>query len=74
MMEAIGDTDEWRGTTKYNLACYYALEGDVQAAIGILTEAFELNPKLLPWAEQDTDLDSLRALEEFKALLPADSS
>ncbi len=69
MMEQMDDSDEWRGTTRYNLACYYALDGKPEAAIGTLADAFDLNPGLVAWAKQDSDLDSLRELAGFQALL-----
>lgn len=68
LMEEIGDTDEWRGTTKYNLACYYALDGNKDAALETIKAALGLNPKLLEWSKQDSDLDPLRELSEFQAL------
>jgi len=68
MMEEIDDSDEWRGTTRYNLACYYALDGNLDAAMETFKAALVLNPKLLEWSKQDGDLDSLRELAEFQAL------
>lgn len=68
LMEAMEDTDEWRGTTKYNLACYYALDGNADAAITTLGQALDLNPSLIQWSKEDSDLDSLRELSNFQAL------
>jgi tetratricopeptide (TPR) repeat protein len=68
MIEEMDDSDEWRGTTKYNLACYYALDGNPAAALETLREALKFNPSLLEWSKQDRDLDSLRELPEFQAL------
>ncbi len=67
-MEAMEDSDEWRGTTKYNLACYYALDGNPDAAITTLTKALGLNPSLIQWSKEDSDLDSLREFADFQAL------
>lgn len=68
MMEELDDSDQWRGTTKYNLACYYALDGNSEAALETIQEAILQNPSLLEWSKQDSDLDSLRDLPEFQAL------
>jgi len=69
MMEAMDDSDEWRGNTKYNLGCYYALDGNAEAALETIKAALELNPALLEWSMQDSDLDSMRELPEFQALI-----
>lgn len=68
MMEGIDDSSEWQGTTKYNLACYYALDGNLDAAMETIKAALDLNPKLLEWSKQDRDLDPLRDIPEFRAL------
>ncbi|TFH35756.1 MAG: ClbS/DfsB family four-helix bundle protein [Anaerolineales bacterium] len=68
MMEALDDSPEWRGNTQYNLACYYALDGNLEAALETIQAALGLNPKLIEWSKQDSDLDSLRELPEFQAL------
>ncbi len=59
---------EERGTAIYNLACLYALAGHPDKAISAIAQAFELNPTLVEWSRQDTDLDSLRERDDFKAL------
>jgi tetratricopeptide (TPR) repeat protein len=69
MMEQMDDSDRWRGTTKYNLACYYALDGKLDIAIETLKDALKLNPELLTWSKQDNDLDSLRDLSAFQSLM-----
>jgi tetratricopeptide (TPR) repeat protein len=69
MMEQMDDSDRWRGTTKYNLACYYALDGKQDIAIETLKDALKLNPELLTWSKQDNDLDSLRDLSAFQSLM-----
>jgi len=57
-----------RGETIYNLACYYSLAGFREKAIGHLKTALSLNPALIEWSKQDTDLDSMRGIAEFQAL------
>jgi tetratricopeptide (TPR) repeat protein len=61
----------WQGTVRYNLACVYALSGLKDKAIRELKEAFALNPALLEWSQQDSDLNSLRQEPSFLALYPA---
>jgi len=64
---AVADQPEWYGTARYNLACFYALSGQVDTAIAELREALQLRPDLLEWSKQDTDLDSLRDDPAFQA-------
>jgi tetratricopeptide (TPR) repeat protein len=45
---------------RYQLACYEALGGNREAAIGHLRIAFEKNPKTREWAADDEDLASVR--------------
>lgn len=58
------------GFTRYNVACFYALNGFPDEALGELRQAFALRPDLAEWARQDTDLDNLRAHPAFQALVP----
>jgi hypothetical protein len=69
-MEALDSDPAWRGTVRYNLACYYALAGHTAKAIQTLGAAFDLNPDptLIEWSRKDTDLDSLRDEPEYRAL------
>jgi tetratricopeptide (TPR) repeat protein len=55
----------------YNLACCYALGGIADKAIENLRAAFALNPDLVEWSKQDTDLDAARAEPRFQALYEA---
>jgi mannose-6-phosphate isomerase-like protein (cupin superfamily) len=52
-------------STLYNLACFEALAGLADDAIGHLARAAELEPKTAAWAEDDRDLDSLRERPGF---------
>lgn len=56
----------------YNLGCYYARNAEPERAISALRQALPLNPSLVEWSRQDTDLDSLRTLPAFQALYPAE--
>jgi mannose-6-phosphate isomerase-like protein (cupin superfamily) len=47
--------------THYNLACFKALAGDREGALDELDRAFEMEPdSVRRWAENDSDLDSIR--------------
>ena len=65
---ALHDDPGWRGTAYYNLACQDALNGNSEQAIAYLSQALHYNPNLIEWSQQDSDLDSLRELDAFKAL------
>lgn len=60
-----------RGTTLYNLACFFALNQQPTRAIEYLAQAFPLRPDLLEFSKQDSDLDSLRDLAAYRALTAA---
>lgn len=53
----------------YNKACCYSLQGNVEKAVETLTQAIELNPKYREMAKTDTDFDSIRDDERFRALV-----
>jgi adenylate cyclase len=53
----------------YNVACLYALEGEPERAIDCLEDAFKVGFANREWIERDPDLDSLRGLPRFQALL-----
>jgi adenylate cyclase len=55
--------------TLYNAACYYSLAGNADRAIEVLERACELGGGSRDWFEHDSDLDPLRELPRFKAML-----
>ncbi len=57
------------GGPLYHLACYLARAGDPQKAMHYLRWAVELDPTLRAQAAQDPDFTSLRAREEYQALV-----
>jgi tetratricopeptide (TPR) repeat protein len=65
LMETI---PEERGGARYNLACYYAVSGQKARALTELANALKLNPDLIEWSNQDSDLDSLRDDPAYQAL------
>lgn len=70
-MAVLDDSDIWQGTVTYNLACFYALNNQPAAALENLRRAFKLDPRLVDWSKQDSDLDSLRERPDFQALYEA---
>ncbi len=66
--EALEGLSEWRNVARYNLACFYALTGQTEQAVAALRESFKINPDLIKWSKQDTDLVSLRRDPGFQAL------
>lgn len=52
--------DHQRGSTLYNAACHFALDGTTARARPLLVEAFALEPSLVEFAPLDPDLESLR--------------
>lgn len=53
----------------YNLGGFYTRIGHVEPAMHAIHEALAANHALLEWARQDTELDPLRALPAFQALM-----
>ena len=53
----------------YNLACVLAQGGKADEAIELLGDALKAEPKYRAYAEQDTDLDAVRAHPRFTAAL-----
>jgi hypothetical protein len=64
----LDESQSWQGTVQYNLACHYALAGEIETAIEKLREALNLNPELTEWSKEDADLASLREEPGYKAL------
>lgn len=53
----------------YNGACFYAVQGDSDRAIGLLEEALRLGWGDRAWMEHDSELESLHEDPRFQALL-----
>jgi len=58
-MASLDESQSWQGVQRYNLACFYALSGQRQAALELVRQALALRPDLAGWARQDTELASL---------------
>jgi tetratricopeptide (TPR) repeat protein len=53
----------------YNLACVFALNGEIEQGILYLKKAFLLNASAKIWARADNDLKSLRGMPEFENIM-----
>lgn len=62
------DDPSWHGVNNYNIACAYAISGEGEKAIPFLKTAFKENPKLMAAAKSDGELESIRKMDQFKAL------
>ena len=58
-MLSLDESPAWQGQAIYNLACYYAINGDSDEAIDRLTQAFALSPDIVEWSREDSDLVSI---------------
>jgi hypothetical protein len=58
------------GLVRYNLACGMVRAGEIDYALDLVEAAFKrLGPDTVRWALIDTDLDPLRALPRFEAIM-----
>jgi len=53
----------------YNIACFFSMSGNADRALELLEKAVERGWGDRAWLETDSDLDSLRDIPRFKALL-----
>jgi len=59
--------DDW--SALYNAACFYSNIGEHERALDLLERALSHGGGYLEWMRHDTDLDPLRGLPRFQALL-----
>jgi hypothetical protein len=52
---------ELKGNVLYNLACFYALQSQLEKAAPVLQQALTLDPHLKEWSLSDPDLAALRS-------------
>jgi hypothetical protein len=64
----LDDSPAWQGIVKYNLACHYSQTGEPEKAVAELKSSLEMNPELVEWSKQDSDLDPIRTLPEYHAI------
>lgn len=69
LLIGLDDAPDWQGVTLYNLACHYALLGEKEKALENLEVGLRLNPSLIDFSRQDSDLASLHAAPEYEAVL-----
>jgi len=65
---ALGQDDK-EPVVLYNVACFYAMQGDPDRSLELLAGAVERGWGDRAWLETDSDLDSLRKDQRFIALL-----
>jgi adenylate cyclase len=53
----------------YNIACFYALAGEVKPALQALERSYEAGLADPEWMRQDSDLDNLRNENRYQALI-----
>jgi adenylate cyclase len=63
------ELDGENADTLYNVACGYALIGDADAALDCLENASMTGMAIAGWAENDSDLESLRDMPRFRDLI-----
>jgi tetratricopeptide (TPR) repeat protein len=56
--------DLMKGNILYNLACFYALQNQLEKAATTLQEALTLAPRLKEWSLTDPDLNALRSNQD----------
>ena len=66
------DSPRTKGTTLYNVACFFCMMDKKEQALENLVIAFENAPDLKPWAREDGDLANLHQDERFQALTETD--
>ncbi len=67
-LSELDDSETWRGTQQYNLACTYSLVGQKEKAIRTLRKALHMNPELTDWSKEDPDFMTIREDPEYKAI------
>ena len=69
MAEQALKQDQDEPVVLYNVACFYAEQGDHERSIDLLERAVSLGWGDRAWMEHDSDLDPLQDHPRFKALL-----
>ena len=65
----LDESPRLQGQSIYNLACFYALNGNKERAIDNLGRAFSLSSDTVEWSREDTDLASIWEEPEFRTLV-----
>jgi tetratricopeptide (TPR) repeat protein len=72
LVAPLDDSAEWQGAVHYNTACSLALSGNAEQALVELRQGLDLRPSLTAWSRQDTDLQSLHEMPEYRKLYAAE--
>ena len=68
-MERLLERSNHSAIGHFNLGCYLALQGESARAIDEVTLACGIDPSFRKLLEEETDLDSLRSLPDFRSLI-----
>jgi clan AA aspartic protease (TIGR02281 family) len=69
MMDSIIARNEDRAGSYYDAACLYARMNEKQKALEYLEKSFELGYRRFAHIDRDQDMDPIRDMDEFKALI-----
>lgn len=64
---AAGPKEAEQGSAYYDLACFYSMAALNEPALANLEKAFRLEPALIPYSLNDTDLDPIRGDSRYQA-------
>lgn len=56
---------------RYNQACFYSKTKQVEKAVSLLRQVFQVRPDLMDWARQDNDLVNLHGVKTYEDLFSA---
>jgi hypothetical protein len=67
-LRAFDPSPRTQAVASYNRACFFAKTTQMDKAIKLLREVFQVRPDLRDWAKQDGDLVNLHGVKEFEDL------
>jgi tetratricopeptide (TPR) repeat protein len=70
-MERAIEEEPGSAIAHYNLACYLALDAQVDACVTRLAEAFDLEPQYRVYVADESDFDAVRDHAAFQSLIDA---
>lgn len=73
LVAPLDPSDDWQGAIHYNAACSLALADDLAGALRELEQGLRLQPSLRAWSRQDSDLENLHNLDEYKQLIAGEA-
>ena len=53
----------------YNMACVFAIKGEVSKSLSHLKKAVSMDRSVRKWAQKDADLNNVRKIPEFKDII-----